>query len=199
MNISITNQFGVKKEKHGYRDARYNDRHRTYGPRLTRVDMDCIVGDKLEAFGGDCDFLYSDNQKSCAPIMLIEEKHGACGTIDLSAFQMKTLRYSADIQKIPFYILVYFPTGKDLSTDQIDRYGAHWFFYCIPGNNLAIEKLGGKPRYLSEDEWVCFLWSHYFDKKGNPMNPPAYIRKNLDKEKPNQKIFNSVWKPRIVR
>lgn len=136
------NRYGVRKEKLGIRDLRYNNRHRDYGKTLRMYDVDFVEYDI----------------KTNEPVAMVETKHGNQKVIDFNDPEVKCTLRLAERAQVPYFIVVYYPTGPDLiDPNLINKFGDYWQFYVIPVNQLAKKKLPG-PMQMTEKLYVQFLY-----------------------------------------
>lgn len=140
-------------ERLNKRDLRYNNQHRTWGKTLYMNDADSIE---------------YDSQGN--PVAIIELKHGKTNLINTTDYQFTCLKNLANRLQVPLFLVVYFPTGDDLITNQQEF--AHWQFYVNPINSLAQAKVS--PQQMTEKQYVKFLY--YL----RVQDPPTELLPTLD-------------------
>ena len=173
----MNNFNGVKPEKTGYRDLRYNNWHRNAcGAKGYLTDLDKIVTEDpdMNENGTFPQFTSLEVGNYCMPVALIETKHGAEQAINVKSFQLKTISNLANLANLPAFCVVYYPTeaSGDTNYPQIENeFGDHYQFYVIPVNKKAYS-------FINEDTQMTELMYATFLYRLRNMELPADVISN---------------------
>lgn len=114
------------KEKHGFRNEWYSNRHRNYGFECFMVDIDFIEHDKG------------------IPVALIETKHANTKEVDLWHYNIKALCALADASKIPAFVVVYFEDLQSFYVTAINQFAKE----CPGKERIFVDEMYSEERYV---------------------------------------------------